>query len=73
MGWLLRRSPVVIPIPGTKSLDHLADNLRAIEVAAKLADEEVDALTAIEDEESASLDTMSTQMINVLNRRQASA
>jgi aryl-alcohol dehydrogenase-like predicted oxidoreductase len=72
--WLLRRSPVIVPIPGTKSLEHLADNLRAIEVAADLTDEEVDALTAVEDEESASLDTMSTQMIDALTRRrQASA
>ncbi|UYM05856.1 aldo/keto reductase [Solicola gregarius] len=73
LGWLLRRSPVIIPIPGTKSLEHLADNLRAIEVAAALTDEEVSDLTSVEDEESASLDTMSTRMIDSLTRRQSSA
>jgi aryl-alcohol dehydrogenase-like predicted oxidoreductase len=32
LAWLLRRSPVMLPIPGTKSLDHLEDNCRAAEV-----------------------------------------
>ncbi|WP_026924990.1 aldo/keto reductase [Glycomyces arizonensis] len=73
LGWLLRRSPVIIPIPGTKSLEHLADNIRALDVAAELTDGEVNTLTAVEDEESASLDTMSAQMIDALTRRQASA
>jgi aryl-alcohol dehydrogenase-like predicted oxidoreductase len=27
--WLLRRSPVVLPIPGTLSIDHLRENLAA--------------------------------------------
>ncbi|MGW4967609.1 aldo/keto reductase [Nonomuraea sp. NPDC004186] len=27
--WLLHISPVVLPIPGTTSLEHLAENLRA--------------------------------------------
>ncbi len=29
LAWLLRRSPVMLPIPGTLSLDHLKDNLAA--------------------------------------------
>jgi pyridoxine 4-dehydrogenase len=29
LAWLLRRSPVVIPIPGTGSAAHLAENVRA--------------------------------------------
>ncbi len=29
LAWLLRRSPVMLPIPGTSSVDHLADNLAA--------------------------------------------
>ena len=29
LAWLLRRSPVVLPIPGTKSLEHLAENCAA--------------------------------------------
>lgn len=29
LGWLLQRSPVMLPIPGTASLDHLEDNMKA--------------------------------------------
>jgi aryl-alcohol dehydrogenase-like predicted oxidoreductase len=69
LAWLLRRSPVMIPIPGTRSLEHLADNIGATEVAAQLTDEEVRALTAVEDEESATLSKMSAQMVDALGRR----
>lgn len=69
LAWLLRRSPVMIPIPGTKSLEHLGDNIRATEVATQLTDEEVRALAEVEDEESATLSMMSTQMADALGRR----
>ncbi|NYG56548.1 aldo/keto reductase [Nocardioides perillae] len=42
LAWLLQRSPVVLPIPGTKSVEHLEDNLRAADL--ELTDEEVAAL-----------------------------
>lgn len=32
LAWLLRRSPVMLPIPGTKTLAHLEDNCSAAEV-----------------------------------------
>jgi pyridoxine 4-dehydrogenase len=32
LAWLLRRSPVVLPIPGTRSLEHLRENLAALEL-----------------------------------------
>ena len=32
LAWLLRRSPVVLPIPGTVSIDHLRENLAALEL-----------------------------------------
>ncbi|GLZ00718.1 aldo/keto reductase [Actinoplanes sp. NBRC 103695] len=32
LAWLLTRAPVVLPIPGTGSLDHLAENVAAAEV-----------------------------------------
>jgi pyridoxine 4-dehydrogenase len=32
LAWLLRRSPVMLPIPGTLSLEHLKDNLAALEL-----------------------------------------
>ena len=44
LAWLLRRSPVVLPIPGTGSLDHLEENCAAGTV--ELSDEQYDALTA---------------------------
>jgi pyridoxine 4-dehydrogenase len=32
LAWLLHRSPVVLPIPGTLSIDHLRENLAALEI-----------------------------------------
>jgi pyridoxine 4-dehydrogenase len=32
LAWLLRRSPVVAPIPGTLSIEHLRENLAAVEL-----------------------------------------
>ena len=45
LAWLLRRSPVMLPIPGTSSVAHLEDNVSAAEL--ELTDEQFDALTAI--------------------------
>jgi aryl-alcohol dehydrogenase-like predicted oxidoreductase len=36
IAWLLRRSPAMLPIPGTSSIAHLAENMRATEI--ELAD-----------------------------------
>ncbi len=44
LAWLLRRSPVMLPIPGTGSLAHLEENCAA--AAVELTDEEYTALTA---------------------------
>ena len=44
LAWLLRRSPVMLPIPGTGSVDHLEENCAAAQV--ELTDAEYDALTA---------------------------
>ena len=33
LAWLLRRSPIMLPIPGTTSIDHLRENLGALEIA----------------------------------------
>jgi aryl-alcohol dehydrogenase-like predicted oxidoreductase len=32
LAWLLRRSPVVLPIPGTLSFEHVRENLAALEL-----------------------------------------
>lgn len=42
LAWLLRRSPVMLPIPGTKSLDHLESNTAAAGI--ELSDPEFEAL-----------------------------
>jgi pyridoxine 4-dehydrogenase len=42
LAWLLRRSPVMLPIPGTLSLEHLKENMAALQIG--LTDEEFDSL-----------------------------
>jgi aryl-alcohol dehydrogenase-like predicted oxidoreductase len=42
LAWLLRRSPMMLPIPGTSSLEHLEENMGATQV--ELADDEFDAI-----------------------------
>jgi aryl-alcohol dehydrogenase-like predicted oxidoreductase len=32
IAWLLRRSPVMLPIPGTSSLAHLEENVGAVDL-----------------------------------------
>ncbi|MDP9134401.1 MAG: aldo/keto reductase [Actinomycetota bacterium] len=32
LAWLLRRSPAIVPIPGTLSIEHLRENLAALEL-----------------------------------------
>jgi pyridoxine 4-dehydrogenase len=43
LAWLLRRSPAMLPIPGTLSIEHLKENLGALEI--ELTDEEFEALS----------------------------
>jgi pyridoxine 4-dehydrogenase len=45
LAWLLQASPVVLPIPGTKSVDHLHENLQAAELT--LSAEDVATLDAL--------------------------
>jgi pyridoxine 4-dehydrogenase len=42
LAWLLRRSPTMLPIPGTLSLEHLRENLAALEI--DLSQDEFEAL-----------------------------
>lgn len=43
LAWLLRRSPVIVPIPGTSSVAHLEENVAATEI--ELSDEEFERLS----------------------------
>ena len=43
LAWLLARSPVMLPIPGTSSLEHLEENVGA--AAVELSEDEVEELT----------------------------
>jgi aryl-alcohol dehydrogenase-like predicted oxidoreductase len=45
LAWLLRKSPVVLPIPGTKSVAHLTENLGAARLS--LSDEDMSRLDAL--------------------------
>jgi len=38
LAWLLHRSPVTLPIPGTSSVAHLEENLKAAEIAVSAED-----------------------------------
>lgn len=43
LAWLLKRSPVMLPIPGTSSVAHLEENIGAVNI--QLSDEEFEALS----------------------------
>jgi aryl-alcohol dehydrogenase-like predicted oxidoreductase len=45
LAWLLKRSPAILPIPGTLSIEHLKANLAAREI--ELADSDYETLTRI--------------------------
>jgi aryl-alcohol dehydrogenase-like predicted oxidoreductase len=47
LAWLLHRSPVMLPIPGTSSIAHFEENLEA--VGLELDQDELDALDSIAD------------------------
>ena len=44
MAWLLRRSPVMVPIPGTGSVAHLEENVAAASLV--LDDDAYEAISA---------------------------
>ncbi|MEO8967348.1 MAG: aldo/keto reductase [Solirubrobacteraceae bacterium] len=44
LAWLLRRSPVILPIPGTSSVAHLEENVAG--AGLELSDDQFDALSA---------------------------
>jgi aryl-alcohol dehydrogenase-like predicted oxidoreductase len=44
LAWVLKRSPVMLPIPGTSKVAHLEDNVRA--AAIELSDADFGALDA---------------------------
>lgn len=45
IAWLLKRSPVMLPIPGTSRLAHLEENVAA--AAIKLTDKEFEELDRV--------------------------
>ena len=45
LAWLLKRSPVMVPIPGTSSIAHLEDNMAAADIT--LTDDQFNRLTKI--------------------------
>jgi aryl-alcohol dehydrogenase-like predicted oxidoreductase len=67
LAWLLRRSPVVVAIPGTSSVEHLRSNVAAGALAQRLTDDEVTALTALTDESAATLGQPAQSTLDALN------
>lgn len=55
LAWLLRRSRVLLPIPGTTSSTHLSENISALQIAPLLTEDEVQAMTNVRNESSATL------------------
>src|SRR6266436_3994878 len=47
LAWLLRRSPIMLPIPGTSSIKHLEENVQA--ASLRLSDEEYVQLARVAD------------------------
>ena len=47
LAWLLKRSPVMLPIPGTSSIKHLEENVQA--ASLRLTDQEYRELTRVTD------------------------
>lgn len=47
LAWLLRRSPIMLPIPGTSSIEHLEENVAAAGV--RLSDEEYERLAEVQE------------------------
>jgi pyridoxine 4-dehydrogenase len=45
LAWLLQRSPIMLPIPGTSSIEHLKENIAA--AALRLADEDYRMLSTV--------------------------
>ncbi len=43
LAWLLHRSPVMVPIPGTKSADHLRENMEAAQL--RLSEDQLERLS----------------------------
>jgi pyridoxine 4-dehydrogenase len=45
LAWLLKRSPIMLPIPGTSSIEHLEENVQA--TSLRLTDDEYRELTSV--------------------------
>ena len=47
LAWLLQRSPKMLPIPGTYSLEHLRENIASADI--ELSEDEMDEIQLIAD------------------------
>ena len=45
LAWLLQRSPIMLPIPGTSSIEHLEQNVAA--ASLRLTEEEFEELSGV--------------------------
>ena len=47
IAWLLHRSPIMLPIPGTSSIEHLEENMSAATLVEQITDDEWARLDAV--------------------------
>jgi aryl-alcohol dehydrogenase-like predicted oxidoreductase len=47
LAWLLQRSPVMLPIPGTSSLEHLEENVASASI--RLSDDQFAKLAQVQE------------------------
>ncbi len=47
LAWLLHRSPTMVPIPGTKTIAHLEDNVSSAHLVDAITDDEWATLDAL--------------------------
>jgi aryl-alcohol dehydrogenase-like predicted oxidoreductase len=66
LAWLLRRSPAIVVIPGTKNPTHLRANIAAAGIAENLTPTEVGRLTRLADESRAVLDQPDQSTLDTL-------
>ncbi|AFY91417.1 aldo/keto reductase [Chamaesiphon minutus] len=65
IAWLLQQGEDIVPIPGTKRVSYLLDNLGALDI--KLTDAELDRIDAILPKGAASGDRYPTAMMQMVN------
>ena len=68
LAWVLRRGTDIVPIPGSKRIERLAENARAVDVAHALSDGEMRDIDELFPVRAASGTRYAAAGMNTLNR-----